>query len=155
MTSFERKIADGLVYLLGQCGLEGEIRSEANQATNRSKEQQTIIEVDSELWADSIAGDNMYSATARIEYSADSKRFTDAEIEADVKTIRETLINRSLLKTNFNYATPYDELNDERPVQGVHYHGSTSLSVVEDHSNTLKLYTIESEMAVEEVIDHP
>lgn len=155
MAEISEKIAVGVANLLADCGLAGEIRTEYDQESNEAPYPQTVVEVDASRWGDAVGSEHQYEADVLVKYVADGKRRTKAAIDEDLEIIAEALIDEFHLKGIFNYATPYVPGEDLRPVQGVHYHTTTSISSMKDNEGTLKTVEFTATFAVERVVDFP
>ena len=148
-----RKIETGLVQLLEDCGLRGWIAAKSDQDEVTQGYPQTVISVSDQMTGDTHPTEHMREATVDIHYAAEGEAQID--IDADLAIIETVLLDQEALAEIFNYAVPYVEIEDERPVQGIHFNQTIDQqSTITTEGNQIQA-DFTATLAIQKVIDHP
>ena len=148
-----RKIETGLVQLLEDCGLRGWIAAKSDQDEVTQGYPQTVISVSDQMLGETSPQEYMREATVDVHYAAEGEAQID--IDVDLAIIEDALNDQDALTLIFNYAVPYVEIEDERPVQGINFNQTTDQqSIITTEGNQVQA-DFTATLAIQRVIDHP
>ena len=148
-----RKIEQGIVQHLIDCGLPGVVVDHFDNTTSTSGYPQTIVKVDSNRVEDSEPSDHMYESQVSIEYRNDGAAQVD--LDDDSAIIEAALSDESALQSAFNYALPYIPAEDNRAVTGVHFHQARGVSSSNEFEGTIAQVDFNTTFVTQAVIDNP